>query len=139
MKLSLCNFSTIALGQEYKCFFYWTRNKRSLLLFSFFTIVVAFCSVSLKCPPAILWMTWFYSNIPQNKSKIYSRLQTYFFLAHVGPYWNAMWFLLNLLPTSDWLHFQQGFNCASLLAAKLCFTFQYLIFCINSLNFCVTK
>ena len=55
MKLSLCayNLSTMALGQEYKCFLYWTRNKRSLvwLVYPSFIIVVALCSVSLTRDP----------------------------------------------------------------------------------------
>ena len=34
--------------------------------------------------------------------------QTYFFLAHLGPYWNDIWFLLNLVPISDWLLYQQA-------------------------------
>ena len=46
------NFSTIALGKEYKCSLYWTRNKRTLpwLVYPSFIIMVAFCFVSLTCP-----------------------------------------------------------------------------------------
>ena len=41
------------MGQECKCFLFWTSNKRSLpwLVHSSFIIQVAFCSVSLTYPP----------------------------------------------------------------------------------------
>ena len=53
MKLSQYTFSTIALGKKYKCFSYWTSNKRSLLwlVYPSFITMVAFCSVSVTCPP----------------------------------------------------------------------------------------
>ena len=51
MKLSQCNFSTIALGQEFKCFSYWTRNKEASFVYPSFIIMLAFCSVSLIWPP----------------------------------------------------------------------------------------
>ena len=49
MKLSLCNFSILALGQEYKCFLHWSKNKRSLLkrVYPSFIIVVGFCCFTI--------------------------------------------------------------------------------------------
>ena len=45
---------------------------------------------------------------------------------YLGPYIDAMWFLLNLLPISDWLLYQQGlimFPCYEQISA-----FQWLLF-----------
>ena len=51
---------------------------------------------------------------------------TYFLLVHLGPYWNAIWFLLNFLPISDWLLYQQ---CLIMLPCwqQIC-AFQLLLF-----------
>ena len=128
------NLSTIVLGQEKKRFLYWTRNKRSLHwhVHPSFIIVVAFCSVSLTCPPVNELI------LLKNSSKqIYEVQQTYFFLAHFGPYWNAMWFLLNLLPISDWLLYQQGQLCFFVGSKSVLFSCYF--FGINSPNFWVTN
>ena len=45
---------------------------------------------------------------------------------HLGPYWNATWFLLNLLPISDWLLYQQGL--IMLLCWQQICAFQLLLF-----------
>ena len=114
MKLYLCNFSILALGQKNKCFLYWTKNKRSLsgrLLFCF-TDMLPFD-----------WLD-FTQKFLKKKSKDYK--QTYFFLAHLGPYWNATWFLLNSLPFCDWLLYQQGL--IMLLCWQQICAFQLLLF-----------
>ena len=105
MKLSQWNFSTIASGEEYKCFPYWTRNKRNLLwlVYSSFIIIVAFCSVSLTCPPVNGFIL-----LKHSSKQSWKIQQNYFSLVRLGPYWNDMWFLLNLVPVSDWLLHQQG-------------------------------
>ena len=52
---------------------------------------------------------------------------------HLGFYWNAMWFLLNSLPNSDWLLYQQGL--IMLLCSQQIYAFQLLLFCYKLSQF----
>ena len=58
----------------------------------------------------------------------YSKLLqlTFLFLAHLCPYWNTMWFLLNSLLNSDWLLYQQGL--IMLLCWEQICAFRFLLF-----------
>ena len=133
MKLSLCNLSTIALGQECKYFLYWTRYKRNLLwlVHSSFITVVTFCPVSQTCPPVndLILLKILKTNL--------SNTADLSFVVHLGPYWNVIWFLLNSLPISDWLLYQQGL-IMFLHWLQIC-AFSCYFFGINSPNFWMTN
>ena len=65
-----------------------------------------------------------------SSKQVYKVQQTYFFLAHLGSYWNDTWFLLNLLPISDWLLYQQGLImlfCWQKTCPFFCYFFWYKI------------
>ena len=86
-----------------------------------FIIVVGFCFASLTCPPVndlILLKNY--------TKQIWRVQQTFFFLAHLGPCWNATWFLFNSLPICDWLLYQQGL--IMLLCWQQIWAFQLVIF-----------
>ena len=63
---------SVALGQEYKGFLYWTRNKRNLLwlVSPSLIIVVVFCSVSLTYPSVTLWLDFTKKSLKTNPKNV---------------------------------------------------------------------
>ena len=106
MKSPQCNLSILALGQEYKCFLYQTRNKRKLLwlVYPSYRIAVAFCRLWQTC--ALVNYLIFTKNFLKTNLKYTANLPLpsaprSLLKRHVVL---AMW----SLPNSDWLLYEQG-------------------------------